>query len=354
MAPFPLLKAAFDDWLEDGALRLSAALAFYSVFSIAPLLVIAIALASVFLGEEAVRGQVQAQLQGYIGPEAAASVEAMIKSSSTPAKSWGGAIVGFGSLLLGASGVFAQLKDALNTIWEVRPNPSAGVFGMIHEKLLNFGMVLVIGFVLLASLLLSTALAALGTCVQDAVAGPAVVGVVLGALASFATVTLLFACIFKVLPDAEIRWRDVWLGAVATALLFESGKWGLSWYLGRESTTSGFGAASSIVILLLWVYYASCILLFGAEFTQVQARASGHEIRPSPGAQRMTARERIAEGLSAGKDLLLVVPPPPSEPPREPPPPVPPPPAGRQWLAVAAVCALAGFLLGRRSKPEAD
>ncbi len=294
---FKLLKATFDDWMEDNALRLSAALAYYSVFSIAPLLVIAISVAGLALGEEAVRGQLADQLASYVGPKAAEGVQSMVQSASKPSEGWTGAIVGFATLLLGAAGVFGQLKDALNTIWEVKSKGGGGVWGFIRERLLSFGMVLVIGFLLLTSLLMTTALAALNGYFEKIVGMPQFVGGLLAFFVSFGVVTTLFAFIFKVLPDAQIEWRNVWTGAVVTALLFELGKFGLSFYLGRESTASSFGAAGSVVLLLLWVYYASCILLFGAEFTQVYAHETGHEIRPSANAVSVTAEARAQEGL---------------------------------------------------------
>ncbi len=294
---FKLLKATFDAWMEDNALRLSAALAYYSIFSIAPLLVIAISVAGLVLGADAVRGHLDDQLKSYIGAKAAESVQSMVQSASKPSEGWMGAAIGFVTLMLGASGVFGQLKDALNTIWEVRPKGGAGIIGFIRERLLNFGMVLVIGFLLLTSLLLTTALAALNGYFESIVGIPPVVGGVLAFIVSFGVVTTLFAFIFKVLPDAQIEWRNVWTGAVVTALLFELGKFGLGFYLGRESTASSFGAAGSVVLLLLWVYYASCILLFGAEFTQEYAKATGHEIRPVPGAVPVTAEARAQQGL---------------------------------------------------------
>ncbi len=294
---FRMLKATADAWLEDNALRLSAALAYYSIFSIAPLLVIAISVAGLVLGEEAVRGQLGQQLEGYLGPQAAAGVQTLVQSASKPSEGWLGAIVGFATLLLGASGVFGQLKDALNTIWGVKPKGGAGVWRFFRERLLNFGLVLVIGFLLLTSLVLTTTLAALSGYFEQLVGIPPVVGGLVTFGVSFGVVTLLFAFIFKVLPDAQIEWRNVWIGAGVTALLFEIGKFGLGFYLGRESTASGFGAAGSVVILLLWVYYASCILLFGAEFTQVYARETGHDIQPSPNAVPVTAKERAQQGL---------------------------------------------------------
>jgi membrane protein len=292
-----MLRATFDSWMEDNALRLSAALAYYSIFSIAPLLVIAISVAGLVLGEEAVRGQLEPQLAGHLGAQAAEGVQALVESASKPSEGWLGTAVGFGTLLLGASGVFAQLKDALNTIWEVKPRGGAGVWGFVRDRLLSFGMVLVIGFLLLTSLVLTTTLAALSGYIERLIGIPPVVGGLMTFAVSLGVVTLLFAFIFKVLPDARIEWRNVWIGAAVTALLFEIGKWGLGFYLGRESTASGFGAAGSVVILLLWVYYASCILLFGAEFTQVYARETGHRILPAENAVPVTAGERAQQGL---------------------------------------------------------
>jgi membrane protein len=295
---YRLLKATLDSWLEDSALRLSAALAYYSIFSIAPLLVIAISIAGLLLGEEAVRGQLGEQLTAYVGPQAAASLQSMVQSASNHSKGWIGSIVGFVTLLIGASGVFGQLKDALNTIWEVKLEKSGGIMRFVRDRLLNFGMVLIIGFLLLASLLLSTALAALSGYLEHLLGLPSFIGMVFAFALSFSVVTVLFAFIFKVLPDARIEWRHVWMGAAVTALLFEIGKFGLSYYLGRESTASSFGAAGSVVLILLWVYYASCILLFGAEFTQIYASESGHAIQPAPGAVAVTAEARAQQGLT--------------------------------------------------------
>lgn len=292
-----LLKSTFSDWMEDNALRLSAALAYYSIFSIAPLLIIAMSVAGLVFGADALRGHLAKELTGYIGAQAAEGVQSMVQSASKPSQSWFGTIIGFATLLLGASGVFGQLKDALNTIWEVKAAPGRGIWRLVRDRLLNFGIVLVIGFLLLTSLLLTTALAALSGYFESLFGMPAFVGGALGFIVSLAVVTALFAVIFKVLPDARIEWRSVWIGAFVTGLLFELGKFGLSFYLGREGTASGFGAASSVVLLLLWVYYASCILLFGAEFTQVYARDNGHEIKPARGAVAVTARMRIQQGL---------------------------------------------------------
>ncbi len=297
-----LLKEAFADWMEDRALRLSAALAYYSVFSIAPLLIIAISVAGLVLGPDAVKGQLDEQLSSYIGPKAAETVQSMVQSAAKPSEGWIGAVVGFATLLLGASGVFGQLKDALNTIWEVEAKPGAGVMGFIRARLLNFGMVLVIGFLLMVSLLMSTALASVSGYFGNAAGLSVVLGGIFGTLVSLSVVTLLFAFIFKMLPDAQIEWRNVWTGALVTAVLFELGKFGLGFYLGREGTSSTYGAAGSVVLLLLWVYYASCILLFGAEFTQVYARDKGHAIKPAPGAVAVTEEARAQQGMTPAED----------------------------------------------------
>lgn len=292
-----LIKRTMNAWMADKALRLSAALAYYSVFSIAPLLVICIAAAGMVLGDDAVAGRVHDQMRTYIGSPAAAALESMVKSAARPADSVTATITGFVVLLLGASGVFGALKDALNTIWEVKPKEGTGILAFAQEKFLNFGMVLVIGFLLLVSLLLSTAIASLHDQMEVLVQLPAMVWTAVSALVSVAVATTLFAWIFKVLPDVSTRWRDVWVGAFLTAVLFEIGKTGLSWYLGRESTANAYGAAGSVVLLLLWVYYASCILLFGAEFTQEYARAHGRLLVPEGGQEWATAGDRANEGL---------------------------------------------------------
>ena len=302
----PLLKATFRDWQDHNALRLSAALAYYSIFSIAPLLVIAISVSGLVLGDEAVRGHLEEQLTQYIGAPAAAGVQSMVKGASSPTKGWIGTVVGFFVLLLGAAGVFGQLKDALNTIWEVKPKGGAGVRGFIRERIVCFGMVLVIGFLVLTSLLMTTALAALNGYIERLMGVPPFVGGLLAFFLSFAVITTLFAFIFKVLPDARTEWRHVWIGAAATALLFELGKFGLSFYLGRAGTASGFGAAGSLVLILLWVYYASCILLFGAEFTQVVAQESGYEILPAAGAVSTRPLKSLGVANPVLEELLPV------------------------------------------------
>lgn len=292
-----LLKRTANDWMADKALRLSAALAYYSVFSIAPLLVITIGIAGLVLGDDAVAGRLHSQMQSYIGSRAAEALQSMVESASRPAEGVTATVTGFVVLLVGASGVFGALKDALNTIWDVKAKEGTGIFAFAREKFLNFGMVLVIGFLLLVSLLLSTLIAGVHERLGDVLVLPAFVWTLITFAVSLAIETTLFAWIFKVLPDVRTQWRDVWIGAVLTAVLFEVGKTGLSWYLGRESTANAYGAAGSVVLLLLWVYYASCILLFGAEFTQIHARSRGRLMVPAKGAEWATAEDRKAEGM---------------------------------------------------------
>ena len=294
-----LLKRSYLGWMEDKALRLSAALAYYSIFSIAPLLVITIGVVGLVLGQEAVSGQLYGELKSYMGAQSAEAIQSMVQSASKPSQGVVATVMGFVLLILGASGVFGELKDALNTIWGVTPKTGLGVMGMVRGKFLNFGMVLVIGFLLLISLMMSTAIAGLNHRLESILALPSFVWSVLAFIISTGLVTTLFAMIFKVLPDAQIRWRHVWFGALITALLFEIGKTGLGWYLGREGAASAYGAAGSVVLLLLWVYYTSCILFFGAEFTQVYAEAGGDKIEPTANATRVTTEERAEQGLSA-------------------------------------------------------
>jgi membrane protein len=296
-----LLKRTFRGWMDDNAPRLSAALAYYSIFSIAPLLVITIGLLGMVFGEQAVSGQLYGQLRSYVGPQSAVAIESMVRSASKPTQGVVASGIGLLLLLLGASKVFGELKDALNTIWNVKSKPGGGIREVVRGQFLNFGMVLVIGFLLLVSLALSTAIAALNQHLEGVLPLPALVWAALAFVISLGLVTTLFALIFKVLPDAQIRWRHVWFGALITALLFEVGKTGLSWYLGREGAASAYGAAGSVVLLLLWVYYTSCILFFGAEFTQVYAIAAGPVTEPAVGALPPSAAQWTSRELGSAE-----------------------------------------------------
>lgn len=296
-----MFKEAASDWVEDKATQQGAALAFYSVLSIAPLLIISVA-AMVF-DEQAARGHLVSEMGGLVGSEGAEAAETMLDSADQPEQSTFAAVVGIVMLLFGASGVFGQLQDSLNTIWEVRPKPGGGVWQLIRSRFLSMGMVLGTGFLLLVSLVLSSAISGLGTYLQDRWPGMETLWHVLNFLVTMGVVTLLFALIFKYLPDAKIAWSDVWVGAILTAVLFAVGKLLIGLYLGKASVGSAYGAAGSLVVLLLWIYYSSLILFFGAELTQVYARRFGSRIMPKEGAERVTGAERAQQGLGGSKEV---------------------------------------------------
>ncbi|MGZ3388023.1 MAG: YhjD/YihY/BrkB family envelope integrity protein [Isosphaeraceae bacterium] len=297
-----LLRTTASEWMEDKVPRLGAALAFYSVLSIAPLLIIAIAIAALAFGEEAARGQLVGQMRGMVGPEGADAIQEMIKNARKPATGTVAALLGVVTLLFGASGVFGQLQDAINTIWEVQPKPGRGVLAMLKDRFLSFAMVLGTGFLLLVSLVLSAALAAFFALAGALAPGLGAVLQVANILVSFTVVAVLFALIFKLLPDAKIAWRDVWVGAVLTTVLFLVGKALIGLYLGRSGYGSAYGAAGSLVVLLVWIYYSAQILFFGAEFTQVYANRYGSRIEPAADAEPVTAEARAQQGIPKGRD----------------------------------------------------
>lgn len=277
-----LLKGTFAEWKEDNVPVLAAALAYYTVFSLAPLLIIAIAVAGAVFGEEAARGELVHQIQGLVGKEGAEAVQAMIQNASKPNN--GGAIatiIGVILLMFGASGVFGQLQSALNTIWEVKPKPGQGIRSFLVSRFLSFAMVLVIGFLLLVSLVLSSVLAAVSYFFNNLMPGLPILGQVINFLISFGVITVLFASIYKFLPDVEIPWKNLWVGAAVTAVLFNIGKLAIGLYLGNSSVGSAYGAAGSLVVVLIWVFYSAQILLIGAEFTQVYSKYRGKPLRPS-------------------------------------------------------------------------
>jgi membrane protein len=276
-----ILKDTGTSFMADKAMRLSAALAYYSIFSLAPLLIVAISIAGTIFGEKAARGAVESELTGAIGQDAAATIQEMIVAVNRSGNNGVMALVGFGILLLSASGVFAQLKDAMNTVWNIRPKPGRGILAVVWDRLLSLAMVLVIGFLLLISLVLSAAVTAAITWLGELLPVHPLILVAVNASVSLAVVTLLFGMIFKILPDAEIGWRDVWAGAFITACLFGFGKFLLAMYLARKGGASAYGAAGALILVLTWVYYSANILLFGAEFTQVLARVRGRRIQPT-------------------------------------------------------------------------
>ena len=284
--PLPLLKKTFTDWNDDNATRLAAALAYYAVFSIAPLLMIAISVAGLAFGREAAQGEIFRQLDGLIGAAGAAAVQDMIEGASRPASGVTASLIGLLLLLFGASGVTAELKSALNAIWEVPPRPTGGVLSTLRDRFFSLSLVLGVGFLLMVSLVVSAAVSAMGQYFQDRLPGSELFLQAVNFAASFAVITLLFMIIFRFVPDAKVEWRDVWLGAVVTAFLFSIGKLLIGLYLGKGSFASAYGAAGSLVIFLAWVYYSAQILFFGAEFTQVYAREHGSGIVPSWAAAR--------------------------------------------------------------------
>lgn len=293
-----IFKQTFKEWNEDKAPRLAAALSYYTVFSLAPLLVLVIAITSFIIGNNVdIRNEIMRHLHGLVGPQGAEIVSTLIERNSQPGSGILATIIGIVTLLLGATGVFGQLQDALNTIWEVKPKAGRGILGMLKDRFLSFTMVLGTSFLLLVSLVISTALAFLNQFFTDWLGGLGVLAQMINIIVSIGVVTVIFAMIFKFLPDVKIRWTDVWIGSLFTAVLFTIGRILLSIYLGNSATTSAYGAAGSLVVLLLWVYYSSQILFFGAEFTQVYARMYGSRILPTPNARALTETERAHQGM---------------------------------------------------------
>lgn len=280
-ALFGALKQTVGEWVADKAPMLGAALAYYTVFSLAPLLVISIAMAGLVLGQEAAQGRIFDELRGLLGDEGGRAIQDMVESAGSKTSSGViASIVGIATLLLGASGVFGQLQTSLNLMWGVEAKPGRGFGGMLKDRFLSFGFILVVGFLLLVSLILTSAITFAAEWMGRISPGTEVLAHVFNFVISFGVITLLFGLMFKYLPDAKIAWRDVWLGAAITAALFTLGKFVLGLYLGKSSVSSSYGAAGSLVILLLWVYYSSQILFFGAEFTQVWANRFGSHVSP--------------------------------------------------------------------------
>jgi membrane protein len=277
-----LLKDSAVKWYEDEAPRKAASLAYYTLLSTAPLVLFSVALAGAAFGDDAARGQVAEQVGAVVGPQAASAIQGVVRNAHHEHGGILSSVVGFAVLLFGASGVFGELQTTLNAVWGVKPKPGRGIKGFLRDRFLSFTMVLGVAFMLLVSLLVSAALSAVGRFLSGALPGGEVLWQVVNFLVSLGTITGLLGLIFKVIPDVEIRWRDVWVGALVTACLFTLGKFVLGLYLGKSSFASSYGAAGSVVALVVWVYYASQILFMGAEFTQVYAQMFGKDIRPSP------------------------------------------------------------------------
>lgn len=292
-----LVRDTYKEWTDDKVPRLAAALSYYTIFSIAPLLIVVIAVAGFVFGDEAVRGQLDNQIRGLVGIEAALTIQEIIANSSRPADNTLATIIGVVTLLLGAGGVFGQLQEALNTVWGVEPKPGGGILEIIKDRFFSFTMVLGVGFLLLVSLVISTLLSAVNTFALGVLPGWESFFQLLNQGISFLVITLLFAMIYKVLPDVKIAWRDVWVGAAITALLFTIGKFLIGIYLGNSSISSTYGAAGSFAVILVWIFYSAQILLFGAEFTQVYAKRYGSQIIPDKDAILISDAVRAAQGL---------------------------------------------------------
>jgi membrane protein len=292
-----IVKKTIAEAGDDKIPRLAASLSYYTLLSLSPLLVLAVAVAGLLFGEEAARGQIANQLHQFFGAQAGDAIQALVAHAKKPGTGVLGTVIGAIVLLFGASGVFGELQDSLNTIWEVAPRPGRGILGMMKDRFLSFTMVLGVAFLLLVSLVVSAALAALGQWFSSSVAGVEWVWQGANFVVSLAMITLLFALVFKVVPDVKIRWRDVWVGAAVTAALFTVGKFLIGLYVGKAGVASPYGAAGSLVVVVVWVYYSAHILFIGAEFTQVVARALGSPLVPARGAIAVTEQARAQQGI---------------------------------------------------------
>jgi membrane protein len=287
-----LLKDVYAGWSKHAVSKLGASLAYYAILSLAPLVLIVISVAGLVFGTEAARQALLTQVQQLVGSEGAEMVGTMIASAQKPATSIIATVLGVVMLLFGASGVFAELHDSLNEIWEVNNTPSQGFWGVIRERFVSFGMVLGIGFLLLVSLLLSAGLSAVGELFQT-LPVPAFVLQAVNQLLSVFVITLLFAAIYRFLPSDRLPWNDLWVGSLGTAILFVIGKFAVGAYLGHAGVGSAYGAAGSLVVLLVWIYYAAQLFFVGAEFTRAHARRHGSIHKREPVVKEAAASKRV-------------------------------------------------------------
>ncbi|MEO8079449.1 MAG: YihY/virulence factor BrkB family protein [Caldimonas sp.] len=295
-----MARQAASAWVDDYAPSMGAALAYYTLFSIAPLILIVISIAGLAFGDEAARGQVFVELRGFMGEEGASAVQALLKSVNEPKAGIIAVTVGVGVLLVGATTVFGELQSALDRIWRAPQRGGSGVWALVRSRLLSLGMVLGIGFLLIVSLLASTAVSALGKWWAPVFGGWEVLAQGVDFVLGFVLVTLVFAMIYKLMPRVRIRWHDVWIGAAVTSLLFAIGKFLIGLYIGKSSFASGFGAAGSLVVMLVWMYYSAQIFLFGAEFTWIYAHTYGsRRSEPRPGLPTDPSAKVAAERLDA-------------------------------------------------------
>lgn len=279
-----VLKQTFKSWNDDDISFLSASLAYYTTFSLVPLIVICIYIAGLFFGKEAVTEELLNQFQNTFGPESVEQIKTMISKSTNPTKNIFSQVVGIIILILAASGVFGALQIGLNAVWHVKPSPDRGIIAFIKDRFLSFSMVLGVGFLLLVSLVFTVIITATSDLINSYVKGGEIIGLVLNYFFSIAIITVLFAMMFKYLPDVKNRWRDVWLGAFITTLLFTLGKFLIGIYLGYSDTASEFGAAGSLILILIWVFYSAQIFFLGAEFTKAYTMHKGRPIIPTKNA----------------------------------------------------------------------
>lgn len=279
---WPILKQSLSDFIDNKSMRMSAALAYYTVFSLAPMLIVIISLCDIFYGRAAIEGSIYEHIQKIVGADAAMQIEQVIRNATISRDISWASVIGICALVFAATGVFAEIQDSINFIWRLKAKPRKGWVKLLVNRLLSFSMVVSLGFILLVSLVVNSVMDIVGQQLTRLLPGVAAyLAYALNLLITFGTITLLFAIIFKVLPDARIQWRDVIIGSVTTALLFMLGKFGIGYYLGKTNIGSTYGAAGSIVIILLWVYYSSTILYFGACFTRAYALRTGRNIYPN-------------------------------------------------------------------------
>ena len=283
-----VVKTAVVAWSADNAARLGAALSYYTVFAISPLFLIVIFVASLWFSQEAVRAELFGQLADLVGKRGAATIESALAASAPHSQGVVASVLAIGTLVITATGLFVELQNALNAVFNVKSKGSLGVWGFFKNRLLSFAMVVGIGFLLLVTLVVSALLSAFGKYISALAPGLDVFWMIVNTVISLGVITLLFAMIFKILPDVQIAWRDVWVGAGITAVLFTAGKFLLGLYLGQNATVSAYGAAGSVILILLWVYYSAQILFFGAEVTQVYANRFGARLRPKAHAEWIT------------------------------------------------------------------
>ena len=292
-AIFNLLKASISAWSDDKSPRLGAALSFYTVFAMPPLFMIAIFIASLVFDPSSVQTEMFSEVGGLIGKKSAEAIQTAMAAQYHTHKGLIASVIAIGTLIITATGLFIELQDALNTIWRVEAKPGHGVMGFVRMRLLSFAMVVGIGFLLMVSLIVSAALAAATKFIGGFLPSVGVISEISGDVVSFLVIMVLFAMIFKVLPDVRIAWRDVWIGAGVTSLLFTAGKFLLGWYLGRSTTITAYGAAGSVVLILLWVYYSAQILFFGAEITKVYANRFGRHPHPASYARWVSGPKEV-------------------------------------------------------------